>query len=56
MKKSYNYYENQLDRVEVDNNFSPILKIVGEHDETKWLNINKESKQYIIKWLNKNFP
>lgn len=50
MKKEFNYYRSELDRVQVG--FPIQIKVTTETNlETKWLNVNLESIPEIIKFL-----
>jgi len=52
-----NYYENQLSNVNTKSEFAPKIKVnSGEgNGETKWMDVNKESAEALVKWLTANF-
>jgi len=52
-----NYYSDELKKINVESQFAPNVKIIsGEgNGSTKWMNINKESAEALVKWLTENF-
>lgn len=50
-----NYYQDELSKVETKSIYPANLKIRSISGETKWLNLNDESANELIKWLKDNF-
>jgi len=52
-----NYYADQLSKIDVNNHYNPLVKIVSGNDKghTNYMDINEESAVILIKWLNDNF-
>lgn len=56
MKKEINYYQSELSKIDTKSEYAPQIVISdAEGNKTKSLNLNKESKDELIKWLNENF-
>ena len=58
MNESQKYYQKQLEKVEVNKTeFAPNIKVFanGNGEDTKYLSLNKESAEVLIKWLTDNF-
>ena len=51
----YNYYKEELKKVDVSTEYSPTIKIKSVNGETKWLELNKESVNELISWLSENY-
>lgn len=51
----FNYYEQELNKVDTSNEFGAQIKITSESGETKWLRLNNESAKAIINFLNNNY-
>lgn len=52
------YYKDQLNKVTPNKTeFAPTIKVFanGNGEDTKHLNLNKESAEVLIEWLTKNF-
>jgi hypothetical protein len=50
-----NYYNDQLDRVDFHTEYRPIIKIKGTDTETKWMDLNPQSAEILVKKLIKEF-
>ena len=51
-----NYYQKQLEVIDTKNEYAPTIQIKDANgDKTKWLDINKESAQDLVVWLQNNF-
>lgn len=55
MEKKLNYYEYEVNRVHFDTEYLPTIKIKGTTTETKWMNLNKESAEVIVRKLINEF-
>jgi hypothetical protein len=51
------YYESELNKINFHTTYCPIIKIQGgeENQNTKWLDLNKDSAEVIIDKLKKEF-
>ena len=58
MSGTYNFYEDELKRIDTKNQYAPTLQIRnGDNpDHTKWMNLNADSAAVLIKWLQENYP
>ncbi len=53
MAKS-NYYADQLSKIDFKADYAPKFKVTDAHgNDTKWMDLNSESIDAILKWLNK---
>jgi len=50
-----NYYNDQFDRINFHTEYRPIIKIKGIDTETKWMDINAQSAEILVKKLIKEF-
>ena len=58
MNDNTNYYKSQFENVKVGaTKYSPTLKVFanGNGNDTKHMDLNKESAAVLIEWLNNNF-
>jgi hypothetical protein len=56
MANKFNYYKNELSKVNLKSEYAPNIKInSGEGDSTKWFNLNQESAEILVAWLKNNF-
>lgn len=56
IKEQSNYYKSELDKIDVNSEYPPKIKITGgKGGETKNIDINEESAKTLIKWLEENF-
>ncbi len=56
--KKYNYYKEQLQRIEVGKTeYNPTIKVLanGNGRDTNNMDLNKESAKELIKWLTDNY-
>lgn len=50
----YNYYEEQLNKIDFKSDYAPKFKVTdAKGNETKWMDLNAESIEAILQWLNK---
>lgn len=53
--EAYNYYQNEINKINAHTYYSPKIKMTDETNETKWISLNKESAEVLIKWLKRNY-
>lgn len=53
--ESASYYKTQLNKINLDSEYAPKIKISGDGSETNHIDINKESAQALVDWLTENF-
>ena len=51
--EKFNYYASELDKISPEDNVS--IKLRDNNDDTKWLALNDESANELMKWLIKNY-
>ena len=50
------YYKRELEQIDTKNQYAPTVQIKDANgNKTKWLDINKESAQDLVVWLQNNF-
>ena len=53
---SYNYYKDQLNRIDTKSEYAPTIKVSGSNGiSTKYMNLNDESANELVLWLKENF-
>ena len=52
---SYNYYKNQLNRIDTKSEYAPSIKISSNGISTKYMDLNDESANELVLWLKENF-
>jgi hypothetical protein len=55
--KNRNYYKSELDKVDAKSGHPANIKITspGFGNDTKWLSLNDESANELVKWLKQNY-
>jgi len=51
----FNYYQSEINKINAHCLYSPTFQIRDENGQTKWLNLNQESAEVLIKWLKRNY-
>ena len=52
INEEWNYYEEQLKRVDLDSEYNAAIQIRGgENSKTNWLDLTPESAEILIEWL-----
>lgn len=51
----FNYYRDQLNRINLKEVFPPKMQLNCLENKTNWISLNKESAIEIVNWLNINF-
>jgi hypothetical protein len=50
-----NYYNNQLEKIDFHTEYRPTIKIKGMNAETKWMDINPQFAEVLVRKLIKEF-
>lgn len=50
-----NYYNNELNKIDYHTEYRPTIKIRGTNSETKWMDLNVQSADVLVKKLIKEF-
>lgn len=51
----FNYYQQELNKVDCKGDYPAQIKIKSVSGETKWLSLNNESATEIVKFLTENY-
>jgi hypothetical protein len=51
----FNYYNNELNKIDYHTEYRPTIKIRGTNSETKWMDLNVQSADVLVKKLIKEF-
>ena len=50
-----NYYEGELNKIDFQSEYKPVIKIKGTDTETKWMDLNEQSARVLVMKLIEEF-